>query len=273
MIVRITALTLASAAVVAFAPTRHASPVNQVVVTATDFKFDAPESVPAGVTKFTLVNKGSTFHHMVIARLDGGHTLPDLMDAMSHQGPPPAWFVTVGGPNAPDPGGTSNATVALAPGNYALLCFVSTPQDPQPHFAKGMIKALTVTGKKTAKQELPKADATLTLADYQFTFSKDLTAGKHSLRVENKGPQEHEVEIIKLAPGKTVQDMLGWMEKMDGPPPGSGIGGAAPMAPGYANVIDVDLAPGNYALICFVPDMKDGAPHFVHGMVRAFTVN
>jgi hypothetical protein len=31
--------------------------------------------------------------------------------------------------------------------------------------------------------------------------------------------------------------------------------------------------PGNYVLICFEPDAKDGMPHFVHGMLQAFTVS
>jgi len=30
----------------------------------------------------------------------------------------------------------------------------------------------------------------------------------------------------------------------------------------------VDLKPGRYALICFLPDASDGKPHFEHGMVR-----
>ena len=34
----------------------------------------------------------------------------------------------------------------------------------------------------------------------------------------------------------------------------------------------VDLAPGNYGLICFIPDAKDGKPHFMHGMATQFSV-
>ncbi|HXG70536.1 MAG TPA: hypothetical protein VNJ04_07990 [Gemmatimonadaceae bacterium] len=35
----------------------------------------------------------------------------------------------------------------------------------------------------------------------------------------------------------------------------------------------VQITPGEYGLICFLPDVKDGKPHFVHGMVNQFTVN
>jgi hypothetical protein len=33
-----------------------------------------------------------------------------------------------------------------------------------------------------------------------------------------------------------------------------------------------DFVPGSYALICFLPDVKDGKPHFVHGMVQQIEV-
>jgi hypothetical protein len=36
--------------------------------------------------------------------------------------------------------------------------------------------------------------------------------------------------------------------------------------------INVRLEPGTYALICFIPDAKDGKPHFMHGMMKEFKV-
>jgi hypothetical protein len=44
-----------------------------------------------------------------------------------------------GGPNPREIGDTSSSTVALEPGNYALLCFVPGP-DGIPHVAKGMVR-------------------------------------------------------------------------------------------------------------------------------------
>ena len=32
------------------------------------------------------------------------------------------------------------------------------------------------------------------------------------------------------------------------------------------------LTPGDYALICFVPDTKDGKAHLIHGMVKTVKV-
>jgi uncharacterized cupredoxin-like copper-binding protein len=44
------------------------------------------------------------------------------------------------------------------------------------------------------------------------------------------------------------------------------------MKPGTTNYFEVELTPGEYLAICFVPDKQDGKPHFEHGMVRQFTV-
>jgi hypothetical protein len=45
------------------------------------------------------------------------------------------------------------------------------------------------------------------------------------------------------------------------------------IVPGRHAILDVDLAPGEYALVCFVPDAKDGKPHFMHGMATQIKVS
>ena len=78
--------------------------------------------------------------------------------------------------------------------------------------------------------------------------------------------------IVKLAPGATVQDFLAAMEKPQGPPPGALVGGITGIAKGRTVDIATSFTAGDYALICFVPDAKDGAPHLAHGMVKQFSV-
>jgi len=39
------------------------------------------------------------------------------------------------------------------------------------------------------------------------------------------------------------------------------------------NVIEVNLQPGEYALICFLPDAKDGKPHLLHGMLKQLKIS
>jgi uncharacterized cupredoxin-like copper-binding protein len=249
-----------------------AAPAIPVVsVHARDFAFTAPSQLTAGATTFHFVNDGPGLHHMTIVRLDSGKTMADLSTAMKKPGPMPAWAVLVGGPNAVGPGDSTSATLNLDAGNYVMMCLVDVPGGV-PHFAKGMIQALTVTPASGAAAAAPTADVTLKLADYSFTPSKPLAAGKHTIAITNNGPQAHEVEFATLEPGKTAQDLLKWVMNMQGPPPGHAIGGSAPLDPGKTGYYTVDLAPGTYAMICFVPDTKDGKPHALHGMAQTITV-
>ena len=78
--------------------------------------------------------------------------------------------------------------------------------------------------------------------------------------------------MARLEPGKTAHDLLAWIEKPAGAIPGTAIGGVSPLARGEVAWFEVDLSPGRYALICFLPDAEDGKPHFVHGMVRELEV-
>lgn len=248
------------------AGTATATP-NVVTVSAKEYAFTAPAQIPAGVTTFQFTNAGTMFHHMQLVRIDSGKTFADLQAALKNPGPPPRWAVFVGGPNAPNPGGgQSNATLDLTAGHYAVLCLVDMPGGV-PHFAKGMMQPLEVTAGASAAKA-PMSDVTVKLADYGFQFSAPLTAGKHTFTVSNSATQPHEIEVVQLAPGKTAKDMLNWIMKMDGPPPGSAVGGVAALVPGATAEFSAELVKGNYAFICFIPDAKDGKPHFTHGMVH-----
>jgi uncharacterized cupredoxin-like copper-binding protein len=242
-----------------------------VTVVATDYAFEMPDTLGAGATTFRLVNHGRDVHHLYLARLTGGHTAKDLVDAFKAGGPPPSWSTDAGGPNAADPGATSLAvTVPLTPGHYAALCVVPGP-DGAPHIMKGMYKDLTVTG-ATRHVSMPKTTATIKLVDYAFDMSMVPAAGTHRLLVRNTSKQTHELEIAQLLPGKTPGDLAAWAEKMAGPPPAHFIGGVSPIGPGGENVLTLDLKAGHYVMLCFVPDAKDAKPHVAHGMVREFVI-
>lgn len=257
-------------ATVAVAPAAAAAPAI-VTVHARDFAYDAPDQIAAGMTTFHLVNDGPGLHHLVLIRLDSAKTVADLQVAIKNPGPLPGWAVLAGGPNAAAPKGESVATVDLGPGNYVMLCFVDVPNGV-PHFAEGMVRPLTVTPVTTASAAAPPADAVVSLSDYSFALSQPLTAGRHTIKVEVAPGQPHELVFIRLGPGKTAKDLVAWMPKMKGPPPGEVVGGASPSISGSPVYVSVDLAPGKYVLICFLPDGKDGKPHFTHGMMKTVDI-
>jgi len=240
-----------------------------VHVTATDYSFQAPDSLPAGLTSFHLMNSGKELHHLVLVRLAEGQSVADFQKS-DFSGPIPSTVVLIGGPNPATPEGTAEATVNLKPGKYAMFCVVPA-MDGKPHIMKGMIRELTVTSSETVVTE-PVADVTIKLTDYSFEISPALTAGRHTIRVEDTGPQVHELVWFKLEPGKTVEQMMRWTEKMEGPPPGTMLGGVSPISMGEVNYLTLDLTPGEYGLICFVADAKDKKPHFMHGMMKQITV-
>ncbi len=247
---------------------------NVVTITATDYSYEAPTEIPAGLTTIRLVTEGKEIHHATLVKLEDGKTIEDFEAAIRKPGPPPAWMVAEGGPNPPRPGGTFEETQLLEPGNYVIVCFIPSP-DGVPHVAKGMLRPLTVTPapeRNTADVAMPVPDVTVKLLDYGFDSSAPLTAGKHVIRIENDAAQDHELVLIRLAPGKSVEEAAAWLEKQAGPPPGEPLGGIATVRPGGFGFITVDLAPGNYGFLCFVPDAKDGKPHVAHGMLKQFTV-
>lgn len=248
---------------------------NVLTITATDYAFDAPAQIPAGFTTIRVQSNGKEVHQAALVRIEQGKTFADFAAAVKAmakaEAPQPAWIVDAGGPNPPMPNGTSESMQYLAPGTYAIVCFVPSP-DGTPHIAKGMMRELTVTPATAAAAPAPNADASVTLADYKFTATSPLTSGHHVVRVTNAGPQPHEVVLVKLEPGKTGKDFAQWVNGMKGPPPGALLGGVAAMAPGDTVYFPADLTPGNYAFVCFVPDSKDGKPHVAHGMLQDFVV-
>lgn len=245
--------------------------MNTVTITAHDFKFTAPRRVPAGLTRFRFINAGGTLHHAQLLKFTGNHTVREYIAALKPNSPPPAWASEVGGPNAVGPKSETAVIQSLEPGNYAILCFVDTP-DHVPHIMKGMYQDLTVTKRGANSSPVPEGDISVSLVDYNFKWSRQITAGAHRVTITTDAPQPHELTVLRLDPGKSANDVMAWIEKMDGPPPAKAIGGVAGLVAGKSVSVGLVFTPADYMFICFVPDAKDGKPHFMHGMVQTVTV-
>lgn len=249
--------------------------VQDLAVTGTEFAFEAPASIPAGITKITLTNAGQEEHQAQVAGLAAGKTFEDLTTALQagDEGAALALLTLSGGPTGVVPGAAVSTTTDLEPGQYVFLCFVPSA-DGVPHFAKGMIAPIEVT-EPASTAELPSGDAELALQDFAFVGGDTLSAGKHTVTVTNNGPQAHEATIVKLADGvdaAALVPMFTSTEAPTGAPPFTSVGGVAAIASGATVTMDVDLQPGNYAYLCFVPDPASGKPHVALGMVGALTV-
>lgn len=248
-----------------------------VVVRATEYRFDAPATVPAGTLEFHFENAGREIHHLWLVRLGHGRTFNDFLKVMDAPNPPrvPSWAVDVGGLNDLSPAMSASATLTLEPGDYAMACYTPAP-DGRSHATHGMFKELVVTEPSASEASTasePAADVTLKLSEYAFDLSKPIGRGKTTIRIENDGQQTHEVILGLLSPGKSMSDALGWFDGgLHGPAPLLAIGGASGLAKGRHEFITLDFAPGRYVMFCFVADTKDGKTHAAHGMMKEFTV-
>ena len=273
----------------AAAPPVAAAPPNVVQLTSTEYAFQAPDTITAGWTTFQLANHGNEVHYGHIVRLDTGRTVQDLVDAyleaIRTSGPRPSWVTRFGGPGGAAPHGSAVVTQYLEPGSYVWICPVED-QAGDPHFAKGEVKPFVVVAaaEGTPQGAAPTATATIRLKDFSFEIDSALQAGRHTVRVENAGTEPHDLVLMKLAEGRTLNDIVAWMnpeqarrpEQSDEPPPslesmGMPAGGHAAIRSGMDIFFDTDLTPGEYIVLCMAT-APDGRSHIEHGMAMQFTV-
>jgi plastocyanin len=231
-----------------------ALPGHVVDVVAGDYYFEAPDTIPAGLTTFRLQSREGG-HGAWIVRLARGHTVNELV-AAGDVGRRTPWATNLGGPAFPAPHGSANATMVLAPGEYAIVCFVRGADDT-PHARLGMFHRLVVVPTRRAPEPLPHPDATITLVDYAFRVPPSLGAGRHVVRVVNAGNVNHELRIQRVLPGHTAEESLAWTPSSKAPPPDEDFATMATLPPGGAVTTTLDLAPGAYTLFC-VPQLKHG---------------
>ena len=284
-------LLLAGGLVAAAAPATASVPVRTLDVTAHDSGNEAPpnnrvsdwytlssDHLTAGLVDVRLHNAGSTDHQVQFVRLHDGITAAQYIgDLVSTQGGSAlAEGDATAGSNAITPGGFQETWVNLSAGNYVALCFLDG-LGKGPHFAHGMWSGFTVTGQGNSAH--PPGYVRSTISAYSFGFHMPAVIDGHGIyRFTNTdGSDTHELTLIKLAEGATADYAKNWIEgKVQGPPPfGNSAGGSGALAPGGESWVRMNLEPGDYIAVCFVPDddNPNHPPHAALGMVQGFHVD
>jgi len=252
--------------------------------------FQAPDTLDPGWTTFRFANNGDDIHYAHIVRLEAGRTARELLDAYAEairtSAPRPDWLTRFGGPGGAAPGDTSNVTQFLEPGSYVWICPVEDSAG-HPHFSKGEFTTFVVRTSSTGTAPVapPTATMSIRLMDYSFAFDAPPAAGHHTIRVQNTGGQGHDLVMLKLAPGKTLEDVRLSLnperarraDQRDQPvaPLESlvslGAGGIAAIRPGMEVFFTTTLTAGEYVLVCMAT-APDGRSHIEHGMIQQIRI-
>jgi len=246
----------------------------EVTITAKEYAFEVPASIGGGVVAVKLSNTGKEPHMAQLIRLNDGVTFDQLQAALQGGDPGAALSLVsvAGGIYTTPPGATQAATLDLKAGDYAVMDF-GAGEDQVPYMVKGMLQPFKVTAGSSSAE--PASDVAVTLKEYSFEMPTELKAGSHTFKVSNQGTQPHEILLLKLAEGKTMADVQAALSNPESgePPPGDMVGGALAIGPGLRSWTTLELTPGNYMAICFIPDSGDGKSHLEHGMMMPIKVN
>ena len=111
------------------------------------------------------------------------------------------------------------------------------------------------------------AQVAVSATDYAFEFGAP-TAGPTSFTMTNDGDETHVMLLAKVAEGSSVEEVLE-AEDTEGLTDVELVSDSA--TPGDEAVLTADLTPGDWVMVCFLPD-ADGTPHYELGMVSDFTI-
>lgn len=252
---------LALGACTALGGDEAAADIPEVAIAAGDTGLSVPESVPSGIVAFDLSEAGDALP----ARLNEGVTLDQLNEALGQPDPFAALALVSllgGGSNTTD----GRLIVDLKQGQHVVVAF---PQDGPPAVYPFMAG-------EASGASAPTADVVVDLVDFNFAIPTEVESGPKVWQINNKGQQWHEMAIVKLTDGTTIDDvvaMLSSEEPADGPPPFEEVAFWAPNSPGETGYVTWDLPPGEYTVLCFLPDIAgDMTAHAAHGMYADLTV-
>ncbi|MCC9305665.1 hypothetical protein LN042_00830 [Kitasatospora sp. RB6PN24] len=243
---------------------------------------EAPDQHPGGTVTFRIATDDPNGRQLQIFRPHAGvsmdQVLKDLANAVSQDPPTAAAGVTAVNNEAEALGGglaTPDVPMIVSedidPGPIYLLdftAFFAHPNTPPP------VKEIDLCEDKGF--HIPHFP-------HEIVIQKDTPAGPRfqtenvdsasgAIFVHNGSPELHEMQMLPVVPGTTDEQIQAYFDAIaagqtppspfTGPAVGLGV-----ISPNRDAVVHADkLPPGDYALLCFVPDDKTGVPHVFLGM-------
>ena len=266
------ALLMLAATVSACGSSSTVTPKQKVTIEIENFgeqvQVAVPRTVEAGVQELIFRNQATGEHSAQLVRFDGKHSPAQVLHAANAWGeggkPLPDWIHLAGGFGALKSGQSGRGATRLVEGRYLAV-------DLEAH-GKPVYSVFNVVG-KADENPLPAAPASIKASEYSFSAS-GLTQGQHRVLFQNTGNEPHMLAAAPLRTGATLADVRRFIKSEKGKPPivDSKAIDLAVLDGKGSQTVDLDLEPGKYALLCFVPDRKGGPPHIARGMISAADV-
>ncbi|MBP9656592.1 MAG: hypothetical protein KBD86_02085 [Candidatus Promineofilum sp.] len=248
-----------------------------VTIEATDSGLNVPEVVPGGIVRIDVTNSGSAPAAVGLLRIKEGHTRQELNEFKAVADANPEAFFglfelanMIHSVQDVAPGTTSSFHVDLRTGDF-ILSDDTNPANDLTFFAANEIVGTTE----------PEAAVTVDMVDFAYAMP-DTVPGQGLWEFVNSGDQWHLAALTTYNPDVTPEQLLGLFSEEGGPPPADApvqvMGGLPPMSPGERVWVEMDLQPGQYQLVCPLPDLtamvagEEPMPHLLHGMMHMFTV-
>jgi hypothetical protein len=258
---------------------------NTLTVKAGEYTYVLKGSPKAGWTQINFENTGVEDHMMAVLKLKKGTTTAALKKAIASTDDSAFNAIadtSTGDPTLPGtpallgPGQKTTTLTKIPAGTYGIVCFVTAP-DGSPHAAHGMYKIFTVKGKSNLK---PPTDgvAEVSLSDTAITAPTGDAPRSATVKVTNTGTKPHDLQLVKLADGKTLDEakayfdtLIGTGKAPEGDAPGTLVGGVEGVAPnGGVAYVEWTLPAGTYGYLSTEGDAPND--DYTAGLHGTFTV-
>ncbi|MEZ5142677.1 MAG: hypothetical protein R2726_09205 [Acidimicrobiales bacterium] len=272
------------------APTTRPRPVQTLDITGTEYAFAMQpaggQGLRPGWTKVSFHNTGGEAHQVMFARLKDGVDLGQLAAAAGgdSSGSKAIEYVDMlGGVSYVGPGRAVEAMVDLPAGTVMAMCYVPDAHGVA-HALMGMSTMLQVGGASDAGGPGGTTDAgteplqgTIVMDADGYHLPEALPAGWY--RVVNRdggagGRGLHELSILGLRDDLTADGLdrlLGELATNATPSvPLVALGGMGALSGGFEGYLYLDLPPGPYLAVDFMPDPGRPDPHLLDGYVGRF---
>ena len=229
----------------------------------------APSEIHAGITNLVVENVDSqTQIQGIVGRLNDGVTPDDLLAVVGNQ-PAVAQLTSVYGGLVVPAESSASLILELKPGTNVFLGFEAEP----------LFFDVASTDVPTA--EAPQADVTMAIVDFAFGTPPTIEAGELLWHIQNVGLSLHQVVIIKVDEGTTLDEASDLVATAL-TPTGQLVENSPAevrfvwvISPGENVWTPIDLEPGSYAVGDSLPDftrLPELHTNLEYGMIRIFTV-